>query len=296
MKKVSDFEKKYPLFVPYVINETTRENMLTNEDLLRKYNEHLDDIQSFVVEIASRFDVETVFSLLQATVFKMPDEILLSFIKAYLKSNEAAKNNQDVIKFYNNILHLGEDSIHYIENHGIITNRTWRDIPEMVVDEEYNNYKKDNEVFKEEALSQVYGELNLKEKRLVVGLLKKEAFELVSSLFASVDITLKHLISLLAAKGIDEDILNASVSAGIGEYNLLLLVFALFGSEYADTMVVNVRYLIQSERFELLRVLTSNNSLTSLNEYNVDMIRAMSDKQFIDEISKKGYNLIKKDE
>lgn len=296
MKKVSDFEKKYPLFVPYVINEATRENMLTNEDLLRKYNEHLDDIQSFVVEIASRFDVETVFSLLQATVFKMPDEILLSFIKAYLKSNEAAKNNQDVIKFYNNILHLGEDSIHYIENHGIITNRTWRDIPEMVVDEEYNNYKKDNEVFKEEALSQVYGELNLKEKRLVVGLLKKEAFELVSSLFASVDITLKHLISLLAAKGIDEDILNASVSAGIGEYNLLLLVFALFGSEYADTMVVNVRYLIQSERFELLRVLTSNNSLTSLNEYNVDMIRAMSDKQFIDEISKKGYNLIKKDE
>lgn len=296
MKKVSDFEKKYPLFVPYVINEATRENMLTNEDLLRKYNEYLDDIQSFVVEIASRFDVETVFSLLQATVFKMPDEILLSFIKAYLKSNEAAKNNQDVIKFYNNILHLGEDSIHYIENHGIITNRTWRDIPEMVVDEEYNNYKKDNEVFKEEALSQVYGELNLKEKRLVVGLLKKEAFELVSSLFASVDITLKHLISLLAAKGIDEDILNASVSAGIGEYNLLLLVFALFGSEYADTMVVNVRYLIQSERFELLRVLTSNNSLTSLNEYNVDMIRAMSDKQFIDEISKKGYNLIKKDE
>lgn len=296
MKKVSDFEKKYPLFVPYVINEATRENMLTNEDLLRKYNEHLDDIQSFVVEIASRFDVETVFSLLQATVFKMPDEILLSFIKAYLKSNEAAKNNQDVIKFYNNILHLGEDSIHYIENHGIITNRTWRDIPEMVVDEEYNNYKKDNEVFKEEVLSQVYGELNLKEKRLVVGLLKKDAFELVSSLFASVDITLKHLISLLAAKGIDEDILNASVSAGIGEYNLLLLVFALFGSEYADTMVVNVRYLIQSERFELLRVLTSNNSLTSLNEYNVDMIRAMSDKQFIDEISKKGYNLIKKDE
>lgn len=296
MKKISDFEKKYPLFVPYVINEATRENMLTNEDLLRKYNEHLDDIQSFVVEIASRFDVETVFSLLQATVFKMPDEILLSFIKAYLKSNEAAKNNQDVIKFYNNILHLGEDSIHYIENHGIITNRTWRDIPEMVVDEEYNNYKKDNEVFKEEALSQVYGELNLKEKRLVVGLLKKEAFELVSSLFASVDITLKHLISLLAAKGIDEDILNASVSAGIGEYNLLLLVFALFGSEYADTMVVNVRYLIQSERFELLRVLTSNNSLTSLNEYNVDMIRVMSDKQFVDEISKKGYNLIKKDE
>jgi len=200
MKKVNDFEKKYPLFVPYVIDEATRANMLTNEDLLRKYHEHQEEIQSFIIDIASRFDVDTIFTLLKASVFKMPDEILLSFIKAYLASNEAAKNNQDIMKFYNNTLSLGAESVHYIENHGIITNRAWRDIPEMVIDEEYNKYKKDNEIFKGEILSHNYSALNIKEKRLVVGLLKKNSFGLLNILFSSVDISFRQLIALLSAK------------------------------------------------------------------------------------------------
>lgn len=296
MKKVSDFEKRYPLFVPYVTDEATRANMLTNEDLLRKYDEHQDDIQSFVVEIASRFDGETVFSLLQSTVFKMPDEILLSFIKAYLASNEAAKNNQDVIKFYNNILSLGTDSIHYVENHGIIINRTWRDIPEMVVDEEYNRYKKDNEIFKDEILNHKYRDLNIKEKRLVVGLLRKGSFGLLNILFGSVEITFRQLVALLSAKGINEDIINNEVSEGIGEYNLLLLMFALFGMDYVDKIIGNIRYLVNNKRFELLRILTSTNNVGSLNEYSGEDLEFMNDKQLINDITKKGYNLIKKDE
>lgn len=296
MKKLSDFEKKYPLFVPYVIDETTRENMLANEDLLRKYNEHLDDIQSFVKEIASRFDVETVFVILQGTVFKFSDEVLVSFIKAYLNSNEAAKNNPDVIKFYNNILHLKEECVHYVERHGIITNRTWRDIPEMVVDEEYARYKKDNEIYKDEILGHVYKSLNMKEKRLVVGLLRKESFAILNTLFASVEINFRQLIALLSAKGINEEILNYEVSSGMGEYNLLLLLFAIFGMESTDIVISNVIHLIGTKRFALLNKLTTSSSLASLGEYTTDMLDGMTDEQFIEDISKKGYNLIKKDE
>lgn len=296
MKKLSDFEKKYPLFVPYVIDEPTRENMLANEDLLRKYNEHLDDIQSFVKEIASRFDVETVFVILQGTVFKFSDEVLVSFIKAYLNSNEAAKNNPDVIKFYNNILHLKEECVHYVERHGIITNRTWRDIPEMVVDEEYARYKKDNEIYKDEILGHVYKSLNMKEKRLVVGLLRKESFAILNTLFASVEINFRQLIALLSAKGINEEILNYEVSSGMGEYNLLLLLFAIFGMESTDIVISNVIHLIGTKRFALLNKLTTSSSLASLGEYTTDMLDGMTDEQFIEDISKKGYNLIKKDE
>lgn len=296
MKRLSDFEKKYPLFVPYVKDEATRANMLTNEDLIRKYNEHLDEIQSFVKEIASRFDIETVFTLLQGTVFKFPDEILLSFIKAYVNSGEAAKNNPDVIKFYNNILHLGEDAIHYIERHGIITNRSWRDIPEMVIDEEYEKIKKDNEIFKGEILGHEYKSLNIKEKRLVVGLLRKNSFSLLNNLFASVDISFRQIVAMLTAKGIDEEIVNYEASEGMGEYNLLLLLFAIFRQEYSDVVVSNVRHLLRQKRYELLKVLTTTDCIASLNEYNSSIIEEMSDKQFIDEITKKGYNLIKKDE
>ena len=296
MKKVSDFEKKYPLFVLYVKDEATRANMLTNEDLIRKYNEHLDEIQSFVKEIASRFDIETVFTLLQGTVFKLPDEILLSFIKAYVNSSEAAKNNPDVIKFYNNTLHLGEDAIHYIEHHGIITNRSWRDIPEMVIDEEYEKIKLGNEIFKGEMLGHVYKSLNIKEKRLVVGLLRKNSFSLLNNLFASVDISFRQLVAMITAKGINEEIINYEVSEGMGDYNLLLLLFEIFGQEYSDGVLTNVCHLLRQKRYELLKVLTTTNCIASLNEYNSSIIGEMNDNALFDEISKKDYNLLKKDE
>ena len=258
--------------------------------------QNLDDIKVFVAEISSRFDIETVFSLLQATVFKMPDEILLSFIKAYLSSNEAAKNNRDVIKFYNNTLSLGTECVHFIERNGIIVNRTWREIPEMVIDEEYDKYKQENEIFKNEILNHTYKNLNRKEKRLVVGLLKKNSFGLLNMLFASVDISFRQVMALLSAKGINEEIINSEVSEGIGEYNLLLLIFALFGMEYPDVVVRNVCYLIREKRMELLKVLISNGSIASLGEYTEEALSIMSDKQFMDDVTKKGYNLIKKDE
>lgn len=296
MKKVSDFEKKYPLLMPYVCDEITRDNMLTNEDLLRKYNEHLNEIQSFVQEIDSRFDNETVFVLLQGSVFKFPDEILLSFIKAYLNSDEAAKNNQDVIKFYNKSLHLGEECVHYIEEHGIITNRSWRDIPTFVVDEEYEKHRKGNEKFKEEMLNQEYSSLNFKERRLVVDLLKCNSFDLLHQLFLCIDISFRQLLAMLLAKGVDTKILNSETAEGMGEYNLLLLLIAIFEIEHFDITVSNVRHLIEKGRFDLLKNLAITKNVASLSSYNPNVIDGMSDKEFMEEITKKGYNLLKKDE
>lgn len=296
MKKVSDFEKKYPLFVPYVTDEGTRANMLTNEDLLRKYNEHLGEIQKFVQEIASRFDNTTVFALLQASVFKFPDEMLLSFIKAYLNSGEAAKNNSDVIQFYNKTFHEGKECVHYIEEHGIITNRSYRDIPTFIVDEEYEKHKKGDEVFGSLRLDQEYQSLNLREKRLVVGLLKRDSFDLLNLLFASINIDFRSLLAMLSAKEIDAEILNKEVVEGIGEYNLLLLLFAIFEIEHFEAMIDNIHYLIKQARFELLKKLTTTKNVASLNEYSSDAIESMSDDELIEEIMKKNYNLLKKDE
>lgn len=296
MRKISDFEKKYPLFVPYVIDETMKSNMLLNEDLLRKYNEHLSEISEFVKEIASRFDVETVLSLLQETVFKCPDEVLLSFIKAYLNSSEASKNNRDVMKFYNKSLHLGEECVHYIEEHGIITNRQYRDLPVMAVDEQYNKYKQDNEIFKNEILSHVYPNLTLTERRLVVSLLAKKSFGMLNNLFASVDIPLRQLLALIAIKGIDGEIINQDVANNMGEYNLLCLLFAIFDLDYSDVIVVNIRHLIREGRYGLLTTLALNKGIPSLSAYNADIIRTMSDEDFIEDITKKGFNKVKKDE
>lgn len=296
MKKISDFEKKYPLFVPYVTDETMRDNMLLNDDLMRKYNEHLSEISEFIQEIASRFDVETVLALLQETVFKCPDEVLTSFIKAYLNSSEASKNNRDVMKFYNKSLHLGEECVHYIEEHGIITNRQYRELPTLATDDKYNKYKNDNEIFKNEILSHVYPNLTLAEKRLVVSLLARGSFGMLNNLFASVDIPLKHLLALIALKGIDGEIINKDVASNMGEYYLLCLLFSIFDLDYSDGVVVNIRHLIREGRYGLLTTLALNKGISSLGGYNSDMIRTMTDQDFIDDITKKGFNLVKIDE
>ncbi len=296
MKRVSDFEKKYSLLAPYVTDEATRTNMLSNDDLLRKYSEHLSEISAYVQEIASRFDIETVFSLLKETVFKYPDEVLSSFIKAYLSSSEASKNNPDVVKFYNKTLHLGEECIHYIERKGIITNRQYRDLPVMVVDEKYNQLATENVAFKEEKLDEVYKTLDLLEKKLVIELLRAGAFSLLGNLFAGVNVNLKYLLILLVNKGLDTKIINQNVASKLGEYELLCLLYGIFEIQSAEMTVANVHYLLKEERWDLLRVLISNRWIPTLSMYSEEALKTMSDSELIEDINKKGYNLIKKDE
>lgn len=296
MKKMSEFEKKYALFAPYVTDEATRDNMLHNEDLLNKYNNHLEEIEELIREIASRFDIETVFNLLKETVFKYPENVLESFMKAYKSSSEASKNNSEVVKFYNKTLHLGDECVRYIEDHGIITNRGYRDIPEKVLDEKYENINTEDITFKNEKLDEIYATLNLVEKRLLINLLNNDGLTLLGNLFASVNVRLRYLLDILIAKGIGIEILNPELAKVYGEYELLCLLYAIFELQYPDIVIANVRYFIMNNRLSVLKVIVLGGALGTLNNYNIDTLRAMSDKDIFEDIMKKGYNLTKRDE
>ena len=54
------FEKKYSLLAPYILDESVRKNMLSNEDLLRKYDSNHSMIKAYINEIDKRFDRETI--------------------------------------------------------------------------------------------------------------------------------------------------------------------------------------------------------------------------------------------
>ena len=81
------FEKKYSLLAPYILDESVRKNMLSNEDLLRKYDSNHSMIKAYINEIDKRFDRETINKMIIETIFKFSSPVLISFITAYLNSS-----------------------------------------------------------------------------------------------------------------------------------------------------------------------------------------------------------------
>ena len=73
------FEKKYSLLAPYILDESVRKNMLSNEDLLRKYDSNHSMIKAYINEIDKRFDRETINKMIIETIFKFSSPVLISF-------------------------------------------------------------------------------------------------------------------------------------------------------------------------------------------------------------------------
>ena len=133
MKK-NAFVKKYSLLDRYIIDETIRNNMLANKDLFRKYEENQELIRIFLIELESRFDVSDIETIIMETIFKYPDEILKSFITAYLNSSLDVKNKKDCYNDFKKIMFMGNDVIRYVSRNGIITSRNYKKKPEKIID------------------------------------------------------------------------------------------------------------------------------------------------------------------
>ena len=84
----SNFDKKYPLFSKYIADEQTRKNMLDNKDLYRKCQDNYELIRIFLIELDNRFEASVITKIITEIIFKYPDEILKSYITAYLNSDE----------------------------------------------------------------------------------------------------------------------------------------------------------------------------------------------------------------
>lgn len=129
MKKKNSFDKKFPLFVKYFTDATIQNNMTDNADLLRKYNAYSESIEFFLKELDKRFDIDTIKRIIVEAIIKLPDSIMVSLITSYLNSSEEAKLNPDFIAYYNKTSNMGKASVEYIERYGLITDRSFKDIP-----------------------------------------------------------------------------------------------------------------------------------------------------------------------
>lgn len=268
--KKTSFEKEYPLLSKYFSDFNIRQNMLENADLKRKYIKYENTIESFIFELEKRFDLNTINKILLDSVIKLPDEILESLIISYLNSDEATKSNSEFIMYYNKTSNLGIDSINYVEKNGLITNRSFKDIPSIAIDQKYKELKTGNEIFKYELLSDVYDILAFNEKKLIVSLLENNSFALLEKIFESSDASLKTILSILIKKGITGDLINGTLISNLGSLHLILMIYMLIEADNTTGIINNLNKLIKLNKFDLIKNIIDENLLLVLGSININ--------------------------
>ena len=291
------FKSKYPLLDKYVADSNVRDNLLKNHDLYRKYKLNETLIKVFVYELDKHFDKETIFNIIRDTIFAMPDVTLKSFIESYLNSDEVTKSNTDVVKYYKKISQYGVDSTKYIEKNGIITNRTFKEIPNKVLDERFRNANVNNYVFNNIPISNVYESLSYGEKLLLIDLLETNTFDSIVSIYDKkldkYNITnhfdLKTLLGLLISSEINSAILNKEIISKIGEDNILFLSYMIFGMNFGQSVTRIIKYYISIQKYELIVKLITKGFIPALEGLSIQDIKNVEDQDLLRLVEKKMY-------
>lgn len=260
----SDFDKKYPLFAKYDFSEDIKRNAVENVDLARKYDQYNQSITTYVYELDKRFDKDTIKRIIIETIFKNPDEIMMSIITSYLNSTEAVKSNELFVNFYNRTSNFGTDSIEYMQENGIVLDRTYKDIPNLAIDSKYDSLKTGKEVFKDEPLDSVYDRLTYQQRRFVLSLIESNSYGLLDVLFSRFNFNTITLIKTLMSKGINDELINNEVITELDAYSLMFMFCYMIEMDDSRQLVINVITLIRDKRFNLLKSIIMKNLFDNL--------------------------------
>lgn len=296
MKRKSNFEKRYPLLADRITDEVTRRNMLENNDLLRKYDLYSTMISIFIGELDKRFDKDTILTLITDVVLKMPDELMVSVITAYLNSTEAVRSNANFLNFYNKTLHLGEDAVRYIEKNGIICSRKYLLIPGILIDERYNREKQGTETFKGKPLDELFFDLTYENKVIVMALIENSSFSILDLIFNSSNGSLNAILTAIRNQHLKVDIFNIDALDQLGEDNLRLLVYILMDMNYVDLALEHIKALLAQRRSALLKSLIATRKIYYIYELTFEEITSLSDEDILKRLDKGNVNMLKKDE
>ena len=291
MKKNS-FDKKYPLFSDFISDEQIRKNMLENKDLYRKYQENEELIRIFLIELKNRFDIETVKNIIIETIFKYPDEILKSYIVSYLNSSEAIKNRKDNFNYFKKIMFMGEDIIRYVERNGIITDRRYKNIPEKILDEKYNELKSGVEMFKGELLENVFKTLNFSKKEFIVELLKLDAFQNFNEAFKDTSFSLSSILNLVNLLEIPASLFGNETSEILGIEKIKILIVKYIDYSYIESSYFskNINVLLTNGKVLFIRKLIETDNTKYLNEISNEEVENINfDEKHLDSMNLEQY-------
>lgn len=260
----SDFDKKYPLFAKYDFSEDVKRNAVDNVDLARKYDQYNESIATYVYELDKRFDKDTIKKIIIETILKNPDEIMMSIITSYLNSSEEVKSNELFVSFYNKTSNFGPDSIEYMQENGIVLDRSYKNIPNLAIDFKYDSLKKGTESFKDELLDSIYDKLTYPQRRYVLSLIENNSYGLLDVLFNRFSFNTIRLIKTLMSKGISDELINNEVISELDAYSLMFMFCYMIEMEDANQLVCNIISLVRDKRYSLLKNIIMNNLFDNL--------------------------------
>lgn len=284
MKK-NNFDKKYPLFSEFIQDEQIRKNMLENKDLYRKYQENEELIRVFLIELKNRFHNDVVENFIIETIFKYPDEILKSYIVAYLNSTETIKNKPDNFNDFKKIMFMGEEIIKYIARNGIITDRGYKNIPEKILDEKYNELKSGIEMFKGELLENIFMNLSISQKKFIIELLKNDAFNIFSELFKETHYDLSSILNLVEALEIPAELFTQEILNILEYENMKKIIVKYIDSSYIENsyFIKNINILIKNKKILFIKKLIDMELIDYLNEISNEEVQNINfDDKYLD--------------
>ena len=300
---IETFETKYPLFVDIFSEPFIRQNMMENQDLYRKYIANNAIIKTFIYELNKRFDVETVRKIVEDTVLKLPDNLLVSFVTSYLNSDEATKSNPDVVQYFNKTVNLNEktkECINYITENGIVANRSYKNIPNILTDDRYREldtsalfYIEGRNVVK---VDDIYETLTYPERELLIQFIESENFDYIGKVFERFNYSLKSILTLLVMKGIDTKIINQEVVETLTPYFTMLLVCFILDTEKHEEVVKNLHSLINKQRYELIKHLICYSLIEELALFKADELAKLSDDDIKDKFEIVRVGVLKKED
>ena len=237
-----------------------------------------------------------MLDLIKEIRIKMPDELMVSVITAYLNSTEAVRSNANFLNFYNKTLHLGEDAVRYIEKNGIICSRKYLLIPGILIDERYNREKQGTETFKGKPLDELFFDLTYENKVIVMALIENSSFSILDLIFNSSNGSLNAILTAIRNQHLKVDIFNIDALDQLGEDNLRLLVYILMDMNYVDLALEHIKALLAQRRSTLLKSLIATRKIYYIYELTFEEITSLSDEEILKRLDKGNVNMLKKDE
>jgi ABC-type iron transport system FetAB ATPase subunit len=296
MIRSNTFEKRYAILAPFIKDTNVRNNMLNNKDLLAKYERNNSLIKAYVTELSNRFDNETIRKMIIDTIFKLPEELLVSFITSYLNSNEVTKSNSNCLSFYNKTLIYGKEVVKYIEEHGIVSNRDYKNLPTIIIEKKFNDIILKRVItYGGQNVLMMREQLTPQEKSLLVSFIETNNFEVLDVLFSPY-YELKKLLAFLNAIGINTNLINRKNLTALGTEKLLILIiknFSLYGDINLKNNINTLTLMLENERKDLINALIEKDLVDLSYNISNDKIENITIDEMLDQIATSKYVLEK---
>lgn len=270
MKKINiknTFKFKYPLLYPYIKDDSIIDKLMTNDSIYNIYIRHENLLKYFILELKNNFDDIFISNIIVELFNKYPENLIESFMCAYLNSNDLIKKSHDISLMFIKLMENNTREFNYIVENGLenlkkdnITteslNKTFINLNNNL---EFNGFK----------LEYIWDFLNNNEKQLLISILENNCYDLFTLSLENINFGLKNILNGLCRCNIKYTLFTKDVYDKLGIRVIKLIVLAGICLEDIEELKDIQNILINNE-YPKINDIVKNNILPNLIKVGKD--------------------------